>query len=325
MCDIITADMGDVMEQARRLATLDTNILLEGETGTGKTRLAPLIHEMSPRRAEPFRAINCGALAADLIDRDLFGRVDGAVAGANQARMGKFAAAGRGTVFLDEIDALPLALQAKLLRAVEERQFEPIGGDDSMTIEARLIAASNRPLEGEVEAGRFRAALYYRLNEVRLYLPPLREQPERISALANRLLKDCASRYGRPVRSIGNETLRILLAYRWPGNIRELHNIIERAVALCSSQEIRADDLPPAIRSAASHCVDRLGQEPACRHSLRGMRLNQAVKQAERLRLRAALKEHDNNFTRAAKTLGISRSTLYKKLAQYGLRVSRSG
>jgi DNA-binding NtrC family response regulator len=312
--------MEDVIEQARRLATLDTNLLLEGETGTGKTRLARLIHELSPRCAEPFQAINCGALVAELIESEMFGHVEGAFAGADRARVGKFAAAGRGTLLLDEIDVLPLALQAKLLRAVEERLFEPMGGNDSLPAEARLIAVSNRTLEREVEAGRFRAALYYRLNEVSFRLTPLRHQPERISVLANHFLRDCASRYGRPVQGIGVAALRILQAYRWPGNIRELRNVIERALALCSSRELQVDDLPAVIGSAASMGLDRLGQEPAPEHSLREVPLSRAGEEAERLRIRAALQEHGNNCTRAARALGINRSTLYKRLARYGIR-----
>lgn len=314
-----------MMEQVRRVALQDTTILLGGETGTGKTRLARLIHELSPRSAEPFLAINCGALAADLIESEMFGHVKGAFTGADRARVGKFAAAGRGTLLLDEIDALPLALQAKLLRAVEERLFEPVGCNDSLPVEARLIAASNRSLEREVEAGRFRADLYYRLNVVSFHLPPLREQPELISALASRFLKECAARNARSVQGIGIETLSILEAYRWPGNIRELRNVIERAVALCSDDYIGLGDLPEALCSAALCTPARspLPFQSEGRPSRSALR--HAKGKAEAALIMEALRKHGNNRLRAALELGISRRTLYKKLHRYGLMESDLG
>jgi transcriptional regulator with GAF, ATPase, and Fis domain len=240
-------------EKVRLVATQNITILLGGETGTGKTRLARMIHDLSPRRAEPFLPVNCGALAADLIESELFGLVRWTFTDAGKARAGKFATAGRGTLLLDDIDALPLPLQAKLLRAVEERVvFEPVGSDESVPVRAQLIAASNRDLEQEVEAGRFRSDLYYRLNVVRFDLPPLREQPGMIHHLAASFLEDCASHNGRPVHGIADEVLRVLEGYTWPGNIRELRNVIERAVALCPGPKIGLSDLPDAIVSAAS-------------------------------------------------------------------------
>jgi two-component system response regulator HydG len=314
-----------MMEQVRRVALQDTTILLGGETGTGKTRLARLIHELSPRSAEPFLAINCGALAAELIESEMFGHVKGAFTGADRARVGKFAAAGRGTLLLDEIDALPLALQAKLLRAVEERLFEPVGSNDSSPVQARLIAASNRSLEREVEASRFRADLYYRLNVVSFHLPPLREQPELISALASHFLKECAARNARPVQGISIETLSILEAYRWPGNIRELRNVIERAVALCSDDFIGLADLPETLCSAAlctpaRSCLPLHSDGRSSRSALR-----HAKGKAEAALIMEALRKHGNNRLRAALELGISRRTLYKKLHRYGLMESDVG
>jgi two-component system response regulator HydG len=314
-----------MMEQVRRVALQDTTILLGGETGTGKTRLARLIHELSPRCAEPFLAINCGALAAELIESEMFGHVKGAFTGADRARVGKFAAAGRGTLLLDEIDALPLALQAKLLRAVEERLFEPVGCNDSLPVQARLIAASNRSLEREVEAGRFRADLYYRLNVVSFHLPPLREQPELISTLASHFLKECAARNARPVHGMGIETLSILEAYRWPGNIRELRNVIERAVALCSEDYIGLGDLPEALCSSAlctpaRSCLPLHSESRSSRSALR-----HAKGKAEAALIMEALRKHGNNRLRAALELGISRRTLYKKLHRYGLMESDVG
>jgi DNA-binding NtrC family response regulator len=314
-----------MMEQVRRVALQDTTILLGGETGTGKTRLARLIHDLSPRSAEPFLAINCGALAAELIESEMFGHVKGAFTGADRARVGKFAAAGRGTLLLDEIDALPLALQAKLLRAVEERLFEPVGCNDSQPVQARLIAASNRSPEREVEAGRFRADLYYRLNVVSFHLPPLREQPELVATLANHFLKECAARNSRPVQGIGIEALSILEAYRWPGNIRELRNVMERAVALCSEDYIGIGDLPEALCSAAlctpaRSCLPLPSEGRSSRSALR-----RAKGKAEAALIVEALRKHGNNRLRAALELGISRRTLYKKLHRYGLMESDGG
>ncbi len=177
-----TGQMGQMVEQIRRIAPQDTTILLGGETGTGKTRLAGVIHRLSPRRDRPFLTINCGALSASLIESEMFGHVKGAFTGADADRVGKFAEVGSGTLFLDEIDSLPPSLQAKLLRAVEERVFEPVGSNKTQTLQARLIVASNRPLEEEVAAGRFRADLYYRLNVVAFNLPPLRERGEAVSS-----------------------------------------------------------------------------------------------------------------------------------------------
>jgi DNA-binding NtrC family response regulator len=212
-----------------------------------------------------------------------------------------------------------LALQAKLLRAVEERVFEPVGSNETLPVQSRLIAASNRPLEQEVEAGRFRSDLYYRLNVVSFHLPPLREQPDMIPQLASHFLKDCASRNGRPVHGIEGKALRVLEAYQWPGNIRELRNVIERAVALCPGEYIGLADLPECIGSAASPPFHPSGQPPqfigkSSLSVLRDTRLK-----AEAALILATLRKHGNNRVRTALELGISRRTLYKKLHRYGL------
>jgi two-component system response regulator HydG len=317
--DTASHGMEALLEQVRLVATQDTTILLGGETGTGKTRLAHLIHELSPRRAEPFVAINCGALAADLIESEMFGHVKGAFTGADRTRAGKFAAADRGTLLLDEVDALPLVLQAKLLRAVEERVFEPVGSNESMPVRARLIAASNRPLEREVEAGRFRADLYYRLNVIGFSLPPLREQPGMIRQLAASFLEDCAARNDRSVHGISAAALCLLEDYRWPGNIRELRNVIERAVALCSGPSIEVEDLPDTLRSAVPSSLPRARQSEPSEGLTAPSILRHARGQAESVLIMQALRKHGNNRLRAALELGISRRTLYKKLHRYGL------
>jgi two-component system response regulator HydG len=312
------------MEQIGRVAAQDTTILLGGETGTGKTRMARLIHDHSPRRAKPLLVINCGALAAELIESEMFGHVRGAFTGADQARAGKFAAAGQGTLLLDDVDALPLPLQAKLLRAVEERVFEPVGSNDSLPVEARLIAASNRPLEREVETGRFRADLFYRLNVVRFQMPPLREQPDKIAHLAADFLKDCASRNGRPVHAISAAARHLLERYTWPGNIRELRNVIERAVALCPGSTIEVEDLPDAVRSAMGSTLQCSGQCQPDETPTSPSAMRRARGQAESIIIMQALRKHSNNRLRAALELGISRRTLYKKLHRYGLMETHS-
>jgi DNA-binding NtrC family response regulator len=311
--------METLLEQVRLVAAQDMTVLLGGDTGTGKTRLARLIHELSPRRSEAFLVINCGALAAELIESEMFGHIKGAFTGADRDRAGKFAAAGRGTLLLDEIDALPLGLQAKLLRAVEERVFEPVGSNETLPVQARLIAACNRPLEREVQAGSFRADLYYRLNVIGFYLPPLRERPGMIQHLADTFLADCAARNGRPVHGITREALRILEQYPWPGNIRELRNVIERAVALCPGPYIGPRDLPEALCLAASGTLNGAQHPRPLEAPTPASALRHARGEAEAALILHVLRKHGNNRLRAALELGISRRTLYKKLHRYGL------
>jgi two-component system response regulator HydG len=316
------AGMDRLMEQVVRLAPQETTLLLTGATGTGKTRLASLIHELSPRRAEPFLVVQCGALSPALIESELFGHVRGAFTGADRERTGKFADAGRGTVLLDEIDALAPAQQAKLLRAVEERVFEPVGSNKTLPIRARLIAATNRVLETEVTAGRFREDLYYRLNVVGLYLPPLRERAGVIPSMAWHFITEFATRNGRQVRSIVPQALVAMQAYDWPGNVRELRNVIERAVALCPGADVQLSDLPEAIQCLAGVPHSAIKAGAGLQNSLGT--LAQTKEDAEAARIAAALARNKNNRLRAAAELGVSRMTLYKKLYRYGL-MAQSG
>jgi DNA-binding NtrC family response regulator len=307
--------MGRLMEQVHRVAPQDTTLLLNGETGTGKTRLARLIHDLSPRHREPFLVVNCGTLSASLIESEFFGHARGAFTGADRDRVGKFAEAGRGTLLLDEVDSLPPVLQAKLLRAVEERLFEPVGMNKSLPVQARLIAATNRSLDQEIAAHRFRSDLYYRLNVVALHLPPLRERPGEIANLAAQFVSEFAGRNGHPVSGLSPDALQALEQYPWPGNIRELRNVIERAVILCPGPAIALADLPDAVRLAHP------GSDPlagAAEPSGPGT-LARTKEEAEALRITDALRKHRNNRQRAATELGISRMTLYKKLHRYGL------
>lgn len=313
--DLPTTKMGRLMQQIRRIAVQETTILLDGETGTGKTRLANQIHQLSSKSkaGRPFLAINCGALSASLIESEMFGHVKGAFTGADADRVGKFAEVGKGTLFLDEVDSLPLSLQAKLLRAVEERVFEPVGSNKSQPMQARLVVASSRPLEQEVAAGRFRVDLYYRLNVVAFSIPPLRERKDVIPHLVRGFLEESSVRAGRPVIGIAPEPLRALQEHTWPGNIRELRNVIERAVALCSSHVIHLEDLPELFHQIQPDTKSARRPEPVSPSLIR------SKDEAERYCITDALKRNGNNRLRAASELGISRMTLYNKLHKYGL------
>jgi two-component system response regulator HydG len=312
-----SAAMSGMMEQVQRVAPQETFLLLEGETGTGKTRLARLVHELSARQNQPFLVVNCGALAENLIESELFGHVRGAFTGADRDRTGKFAAAGKGTLLLDEIDSLTPMLQSKFLRAVEERIYEPVGSNKPMKMEARLIVASNRSLAREVDEGRFRSDLYFRLNVVSFYVPPLRERRSIIPHLAEHFIAGFSARNRRTIHGISEEAQEALLSYDWPGNIRELRNVIERAVALCPKPKIELADLPEGVQASLENPSRTLrldAGEEADRLSLR-----HAKGEAEAARIMKALEKHSNNRLRAALELGISRMTLYKKMHRYGL------
>ncbi|HYT92710.1 MAG TPA: sigma-54 dependent transcriptional regulator [Gemmataceae bacterium] len=321
--DAFGPEVQRLRDQICRVAPQDTTVLLSGETGTGKTRLARYIHEHSPRRDEPFLVVDCGALSPSLMESEIFGHVKGAFTGADRDRPGKFAAVGRGTLLLDEINSLPLTLQSRLLRGVDERLFEPVGANTPLPLHARLIAATNVPLEPEVAERRFRSDLYYRLNVVEFVLPPLRQRRPAIARLALRFLAEFAGRNRPDIQGITAEVMTALENYHWPGNIRELRNILERTITLSPGPVLGVGDLPPALRSPvasppATPALDNGANSAAA--APRTGSLFQAREEAEIRRIKQALEKHGNNRLRAAAELGISRMGLYKKLEKYRMR-----
>jgi two-component system response regulator HydG len=311
---VLVPEMAEMMTHVRRVIPQDTTLLFTGETGTGKTHLARLVHQLSQRSSQPFLVVDCGALSPTLIESEMFGHVRGSFTGADRDREGKFSAVGEGTLILDEVNALPLPLQSKLLRAVDERVFEPVGSNRAQPLAARLIAISNSPLSQEVAAGRFRADLYYRLNVVSFYLLPLRERRAAIRPLCHKFLAEVSARNRPDIEGLSSDCLQALCEYEWPGNIRELRNVIERAVALSPGPVIQLADLPEAVRSVVYRT-----DGPEKLHSL-----NSAREEAEMKRIYAALQKHRNNRQKAAAELGISRMGLYKKMHKYGLLTATS-
>ena len=309
-----------VANMVRRVAPISSTVLLGGETGSGKSRMARLIHDLSPRHNKPFLVVNCGALSGSLIESEMFGHAKGAFTGADALHIGKFAEAGDGTLFLDEIDTIPPPIQAKLLRAVEERVFEPVGSNKTQTMRARLIVASNRPLEQEVKDGRFRSDLYFRLNVISIELPPLRAQGrEVIQELSGEFLETFSRQSRRAFVGMTQEVLQALTTYHWPGNVRELRNVIERAVALSDGEAIGLVDLPAHVSIIGEVSSQQTASPSLELISMRRHLSSRAEsKEDDEIRLISeALERHGNNRRRAAADLGISRMTLYNKLHKY--------
>jgi two-component system response regulator HydG len=296
--------MLSVYDLIHRVAPTDTTVLLSGESGTGKEVAARALHMASERAQMPFVAINCAAVPPNLLESELFGHVKGAFTDAKDARQGLFQQANGGTLLLDEIGEMPLEMQPKLLRVLQERQVRSVGGNAVSSIDVRIIAATNRELESEVEQGRFREDLYYRLNVVQLQLPPLRERGNDILLLARHFLAKAVARTDKQVTGICTAAARKMLEYDWPGNVRQLENCIERAVALTRFQEITPEDLPDRISRYES---PRLGVEDVGTDCI-------TLAELETRYIKTALKSSKGNKTRAAKVLGVDRRTLYRKL-----------
>jgi DNA-binding NtrC family response regulator len=242
----------EVLVQVEQMAPVSSTVLIEGESGTGKELVARAIHQLSPRRAKTFIAVNVGALAETLLESELFGHEKGAFTGAAERRLGRFELADGGTLFLDEISEIPPATQVKLLRVLEGQEVMRVGGTQSFRVNVRVVAATNRPLREQVESGFFRADLYYRLNVLRIYLPPLRERREDIPILVRRFIAEFSARHDRPFHGISADAMQILTDYPWPGNVRELRNLVESMVVLSPGHEIRAEDIPRQLRERGS-------------------------------------------------------------------------
>ena len=295
-----------------KLAASDSTALVIGESGTGKTFLARLIHEASPRAKEPLRVINCAAIPENLLESELFGHERGAFTGALAGRAGAFEAVGRGTLLLDEIGELPLTSQAKLLRVLEDRRYERVGSNKSLTVDARILAATNRDLAEMVEKGTFRRDLFFRVSVVSVTVPPLRDRGDDVLLLARQLLGDLAGTAGRRVTGFSKSACELLLAYPWPGNVRELRNAIEHALVLGDGAEIEPGDLPSTLRAVANASTrsNASGMTAESGH----VQLPAKLDWLEERAIEAALVASGGNRTKAAAILGINRVTLYKKL-----------
>ena len=295
--------MRQVMRNLAAIASSEATVLITGESGTGKELIAKAIHSNSRRRKAPFIAVNCAALAESLLESELFGHERGAFTGAEGRRKGRFQSADKGTIFLDEIGEISAAMQSRLLRVVQEREIQPLGSDQAVKVDVRILAATHRDLAQEVEQGRFRRDLFYRLHVVALHLPPLRERPEDIPLLAGHFLKKFAEKNHKQVKSFAPSALHRLTTHTWPGNVRELENAVERAVVLLAGEYVQEWDLPPALLSGQA-------EKAALQHGIR-------LEDMERQAVMAALEAAGGNKSEAARRLGITRKTLHAKLQKY--------
>ena len=311
--------MQEIFRLIERVADSDSTIVIQGETGTGKGLVARAIHEQSYRRNKPFVSINCGAIPENLLESELFGHVKGAFTGAITSKPGKFELANGGTLFLDEIGDMSLDLQVKLLRVLEENEFERVGGCTTIKTNVRIIAATHRNLEEAVEQGRFREDLYYRLYVIPITVAPLRERREDIPLLAHHFLKQLNEKKGARVNGFSEKTLKLMAAYNWPGNVRELRNLIERLVVLVREGEIYPKDLPIKMRNAVLDEQEEETDVPMAELPEEGICLTTAVSEFEKALIAKSLQKTNGVKKSAAKLLNIKRTTLVEKIKRYRL------
>lgn len=313
-----TPSLAPLFEQLAIAAEHDVTVLIEGETGTGKTHLARLIHESSPRAEHKLHAVSCGALSGFALASELFGHVRGAFAGADATKVGKFAAAGRGTILLDEIDSLGLDQQANVLRVLETGEFEPLGSSETQFNQSRIIATANSNLAEAVDRGTFRRDLYYRLHVIAFPLPALRDRVQDIAPLSRYMASRYGTRFHKPLFGIGSDAMRALESFAWPGNIRQLENVIQQAVLSTTGPDLRLHHLPAMVHA-------RQGSEAGSPLTSSHNSLAQNRETTERSVIVRALEKSGFSRTRAAGLLGVSRVTLYKKMKKYGLLNKSSG
>lgn len=323
----LTSAQFPLVEQLRVAARHNVTVLLVGETGSGKTHLARLIHEASPRCDERFLTIACGALPGELVESELFGHVKGAFTGADRAHEGKFAAVGGGTLLMDEIDVLPLEQQTKLLRVIETGEYEPVGSNETRRTQARIIVASNRPLEPLTQTGAFRLDLYYRLDVLRFQLAPLRERKADIPYLARQFALAHGKTHGVEIRDIAPDFFTALALREWPGNIRELENVVRRAVLYCHDGCLRSGDLPvdgsaPPVPATAPDAP--LPANAAAGQTPDEQTLEEQMAPYERLVIQRTLEHCQGHRSETARRLGVSRVTLYNKMRRLGLLKGRN-
>jgi DNA-binding NtrC family response regulator len=311
--------MERVFKLIEQVAQTNTTVLVTGESGTGKELVARAIHSKSPRHLKPFVVVNCAALAEHLLESELFGHVKGAFTGAHSDRHGRFEMADGGTLFLDELALMSVSLQGKLLRVLQEKEFEPVGGAQTIKVDVRIIGATNKNLERLLEDKTFREDLYYRLNVVEIHLPPLRERKEDIPLLTDYCIARFNRELGKSIKTVSDEALKLLMEYDWPGNVRELENLLERAMVLGKSDVLGTDDFPAQIA--------RLLERPESRTSVlndlklpeRGLPLIETIEEIEKSFIRDALERTGGNKTKAAELLGVTRKIMRYKSQKYGL------
>jgi two-component system nitrogen regulation response regulator NtrX len=299
--------MKALRQQLKLMAGSNGRVLIYGESGTGKELVAHALHALSPRAAEPFVEVNCAAIPEDLIESELFGHNKGAFAGAAEAKIGKFQKADGGTLFLDEVGDMSLRTQSKVLRVLEEQRIEPVGAAESMQVDARVVAATNKNLEEEIARGNFREDLFYRLNVIPFFVPPLRDRREDVAELAQHFLREFTTAYGRKPKELTPEAFEVLSEYHWPGNVRELKNLIERIVILNPQVRVDARHIPLNARRPAERTLERFGS------------LQEVREAAEREYILKKLEETHGNVSRTAELLGLERSNLYRKMKTLGI------
>jgi two-component system nitrogen regulation response regulator NtrX len=300
--------MKALRQQLTLMAGTNGRVLIYGESGTGKELVAHALHQLSPRAAEPFVEVNCAAIPEELIESELFGHNKGSFAGAQEAKIGKFQKADAGTLFLDEVGDMSLRTQSKVLRVIEEQRFEPVGASESVQVDVRVVASTNKNLDDEIEHGNFREDLFYRLNVIPFNVPPLRDRREDIPLLAEHFLREFTTAYGRKPKELTPEAFKLLAEYHWPGNVRELKNLIERIVILNPQVRVDARHIPlnPSKRQP-DRSLDRFGS------------LQEVREAAEREYILKKLEETSGNVTRTAELLGLERSNLYRKMKTLGI------